>query len=68
MARSNADLAVLAIFLIKPITSSYCSVILFSTESISSSRLANLISTRLRKFAKGSLAGDYGGMLEGFGG
>ena len=67
MARSNADLAVLSIFLIKPITSSYCSVILFSTESIRS-RLANLFSIRFRKFTKEPLAGDCGGVLEGFGG
>ena len=44
---SQADLAVLSIFLIKPVTSSYCSVILFSTASIRSSRLANLFSIRL---------------------
>ena len=42
MARSNADLAVLSIFLIKTITSPYCSVILFSTDSIRSSGQGNL--------------------------
>ena len=68
MTISNADLDVLSIFLIKPITSSYCSVISFSTESICSSRMANLLSIRLHKFAKESLAGDCSGMLEGFGG
>ena len=68
MLRSNTDLAVLIIFLIKPITSSYCSVILFSTASIRSSRLANLFSIRLRMLAIESLTGDCGGVLEGFGG
>ena len=68
MARSNADLAVLSIFLIKPITSSYCSVILFSPASIRSSRLANLFSIRLRILAVESLAGDCDGVLESFGG
>ena len=68
MARSNADLAVLSIFLIKPITSSYYSVILFSPASIPSSRLANLFSIRLRILAVESLAGDCDGVLEGFGG
>ena len=67
MVRSNADLAVLSIFLIKPITSSYCSVILFSTAFIRSSRLANLFSIRPRILAIESLAGDCGGVLEGFG-
>ena len=42
MARSNADLAVLSIFLIKTITSPYCSVILFSTDSIRSPGQGNL--------------------------
>ena len=42
MARSNADLAVLSIFLIKTITSPYCSVTLFSTDSIRSSGQGNL--------------------------
>ena len=68
MARSSADLAVLSIILIKPITSSHYSVILFSTEPILSSRLRNLFSIRLRKFAKESLTGDCSGALEGFGG
>ena len=68
MLRSNTDLAVLSIFLIKPITSSYCSVILFSTASTCSSRLANLFSIRLRILAIESLTGDCGGVLEGFGG
>ena len=68
MARSNADLAVLSIFLIKPITSSHCTVILFSTASIRSLRLTNLFSIRLHILAIESLAGDCGGMLEVFGG
>ena len=68
MARSNADLAVLSIFPIKPITSSYCLVILFSTASIRSSRPANLFSIRLHILEIESLAGDCGGVLEGFGG
>ena len=68
MARSNTALAVLSIILIKSITSSYCSVILFSTASIRSSRLANLFSVRLRILAIGSLAGDCGEVLEGVGG
>ena len=66
MARSNADLAVLSIFLITPITSSYCSVILFSAASIRSSKLANLFSVRLRILAIKSLAGDCGRVLEVF--
>ena len=68
MARSSADLAVLSIFIIKPITSSYCSVILFLTAPIRSSRLTILFSIRLRILAIESLAGDYSGVLEGFGG
>ena len=65
MARSNADLAISSIFLIKPINSS---VILFLTASIRSSRLANLFSIRLCILAIESLAGDCSGVLEGFGG
>ena len=61
MARSNAGLAVLFIFLIKPITSSYYSVMLLWTETIR-------FSIRLRKFAKESLVGDGIGVLEDFGG
>ena len=68
MARSSADVAVLSIFPIKPITSSYCSVISFSTVPIRFSRLANLFSIRLHILAIESLTGDCGGVLEGFGG
>ena len=68
MARSNADLAVSSIFLIKPITSSYCSVIFFSTASIRSSRLANLFSIRFHILAIEFLGVDCGGVLKGFGG
>ena len=68
IARSIADLAVLSIFLIKPITSSYYSVILFSIASICSSRLANLLSIRLRILAIESLAGNCGWVMEDFGG
>ena len=68
MARSNADLPFLLVFLIKPITSSYCFVILFSTASIRFSRLVNFYSIRLRKLAIEYFAGDFGGFLEGFGG
>ena len=69
MARSNADLAVLSIFLIEPIiTSSYCCVILFSTASMRSSGLTNFCSITLRILAIESLAGDYGVVLEDFGG
>ena len=38
------------------------------TETICSSRLANIFSVRLHKFAKESLAGDSGGVLKGAGG
>ena len=68
MARSNADLAVLSIFPIEPMTSSYCCVILFSTASIRSSRLANVFSIRFRLLAIESLAVDCSGVLDGFGG